>query len=174
LRLLSCRRGANRTESGLFDFGGTMEAVVLVGIQGAGKSTFFRDRFADTHVRISLDMLKTRHREALLLRACLGGKISFVVDNTNPTRADRARYLEPARAADFKIVGFYFQSKVSECLERNAGRDSRASVPEKGVLGTAARLELPSRTEGFDELYYVRIDEGAFVVEDWIDEVPRT
>ena len=40
-----------------------MEAVILIGIQGAGKSTFYKDRFFNTHVRINLDMLKTRHRE---------------------------------------------------------------------------------------------------------------
>src|SRR5271157_2197296 len=28
----------------------TMEAVVLIGIQGSGKSSFYKDRFADTHV----------------------------------------------------------------------------------------------------------------------------
>ena len=43
-----------------------MEAVILIGIQGSGKSTFYRERFFDTHVRINLDMLKTRQREKLL------------------------------------------------------------------------------------------------------------
>jgi hypothetical protein len=36
-----------------------MEAIILIGIQGAAKSTFYRDRFFDTHVRINLDMLKS-------------------------------------------------------------------------------------------------------------------
>ena len=48
-----------------------MEAVVLIGLQGAGKSTFYRDRFFATHVRINLDMLKTRHREWRLLQTYL-------------------------------------------------------------------------------------------------------
>jgi predicted kinase len=30
-----------------------MEAVILVGIQASGKSTFYAQRFFDTHVRIS-------------------------------------------------------------------------------------------------------------------------
>jgi predicted kinase len=46
-----------------------MEAVIFVGIQGTGKSTFYKERFFDTHVRINLDMLKTRHREKLLVQA---------------------------------------------------------------------------------------------------------
>jgi len=39
-----------------------MEAVILIGIQGSGKSTFYRDRFFNTHVRINLNILKRRSR----------------------------------------------------------------------------------------------------------------
>ena len=60
-----------------------MEAVLFIGIPASGKSAFFKERFFDTHVRINLDMLKTRRRESLILRACLEGKQSFVIDNTN-------------------------------------------------------------------------------------------
>ena len=48
-----------------------------------------------------LDMLRTRNREAILVRACIEARQRFVVDNTNPTQADRARYVVPARAAGF-------------------------------------------------------------------------
>jgi predicted kinase len=68
-----------------------MEAIILAGIQGAGKSTFSRDRYWDTHIRINYDMLRTRHREKLLIEACLEAKQSFVVDATNPLMADRER-----------------------------------------------------------------------------------
>jgi predicted kinase len=82
-----------------------VEAVIFVGLQGAGKSTFYRHRFFDTHLRISLDMLKTRHRERWLLRACVEARQPFVVDNTNPTRAERAVYIGAARQAGFRVVG---------------------------------------------------------------------
>jgi hypothetical protein len=39
-----------------------MEAIIFIGVQATGKSSYFRDRFFGTHVRISLDLLKTRHR----------------------------------------------------------------------------------------------------------------
>jgi len=65
------------------------EMILLIGLQGSGKSTFYREYFFATHVRINLDMLRTRHRETLLLDACLTGGIPFVVDNTNPTIAAR-------------------------------------------------------------------------------------
>jgi predicted kinase len=40
-----------------------MQAIIFMGIQACGKSTFYHHKFALTHVRINLDMLKTRHRE---------------------------------------------------------------------------------------------------------------
>jgi len=148
-----------------------MEAVVLVGIPASGKSTCFTSRFAGTHVRINLDMLRTRHREAELLATCLRIQQPFVVDNTNVTAAERSRYLRPAREAGFRTIGFYLASKLADCLPRNAAREGAARIPDAGVLGSAGRLELPSLAEGFDALHYVRMENGAFVVEDWRDEV---
>lgn len=82
-----------------------MEAVIFVGIQATGKSTFYVDRFFKTHVRINLDMLKTRHRERVLLDACLAAKQRFVVDNTNPTVADRSAYIQAAKKGRIRDRG---------------------------------------------------------------------
>ena len=55
-------------------------AIVFCGVQGSGKSTFFASRFAGTHVRLNRDMLGTRHREDVLLHACLAVRQPFVAD----------------------------------------------------------------------------------------------
>jgi hypothetical protein len=34
-------------------------------------------------------------------------------------------------------------------------------------MGVSRQLEMPSPEEGFDELYYVQIKDGAFAVEKW-------
>jgi predicted kinase len=144
-----------------------VEAVVFVGIQASGKSSFYRARFFDTHLRVNLDMLKTRHREQLLLRSCIEVKQPFVVDNTNPSIEERARYIELARSGGFRVVGYYFRSQPTEALVRNNQRTGKARIPEKGILGTYKRLYVPTVEEGFDELYHVHIDEkGIFVVEE--------
>lgn len=132
-----------------------MEAVIFCGIQASGKSTFYKERFADTHLRLNMDMLRTRYREALLLDAFLRAKQPFVVDNTNPTAAERARYIGPARAARFRVVGFFFEVLLEEALLRNAGRNGRERIPERGVRGTFKRFEVPHPEEGYDELYRV-------------------
>lgn len=143
-----------------------MEVIIFTGIQAAGKSCFFRARFFDTHVRINLDMLKTRHREKLLFEACLAAKQPVVVDNTNLTRADRANYIQAGQAHGFRVIGYYFRSVIAESLRRNTGREAEKQVPERGVLGAAGRLEIPDPGEGFDALFYVKLDDG-FVVEPW-------
>jgi predicted kinase len=149
-----------------------MELVLFIGIQAAGKSTFFRERFFNTHIRINLDMLKTRHREQLLVSGCITAKQPFVVDNTNPTAEERARYIAPAKAARFRVVGYYFASPLQDAIQRNAARSEAQRIPERGLLATHAKLELPKRSEGFDALCYVSIAEaGGFTVEEWKDEV---
>lgn len=151
-----------------------MQAVIFIGIQASGKSTFCRDRFFKTHIRINLDMLKTRHREKIILQACLKAKQPFVVDNTNPTREDRARYIGPAKEANFRLVGYYFESILEDCKRRNAQRTGKARIPIPGIAATYKKLILPSYAEGFDDLYSVKISkksDSAFIVEEWPDEI---
>ena len=148
-----------------------MEAVILCGVQGSGKSTFCRERLFHTHVRINMDMLQSRHRETLLLMACLNAKQAFVIDNTNPTTEERARYIAPSRAAGFRVVGYFFDTDIRDALVRNELRQGNQRVPERGLRGTFVRLQLPSRKEGFDALFRVRIgpQPNQFLVEEWRD-----
>ena len=149
-----------------------MEAVLFIGIQGSGKSSFYRERFFDTHVRINLDMLKTKNRQRVLLGACLEAGQPFVVDNTNVTAAARSYFIAPARAAGFRVVGYYFRADVKAALLRNSRREGTARVPDVALLGTYKRLQVPALEEGFDALHYVRAEgDGKFTVEAWQDEI---
>jgi predicted kinase len=143
-----------------------MEAVLFVGIQGSGKTTFYRQQFFDTHVRISLDMLKTRRREELLLAACLQAKQPFVIDNTNPLAADRARYIEPARAVGFRVIAYFFETSLRDAIRRNNQREGKQKIPVPGVAGTFRKIQAPTMKDGFQQIYTVRISaENTFVVE---------
>ncbi|BCS52705.1 ATP-binding protein [Geobacter sp. SVR] len=149
---------------------GTMTAILLIGIPASGKSTFYRQHFFDSHVRISLDMLKTRHREMLLVQACLAARQPFVVDDTNATRSVRARFIGPSREAGFQVIGYCLGFDVQEALERNRQRTGAARIPDAGIRAAAARKELPTSEEGFDRLWHVRMDGcGGFIIEKWRD-----
>jgi predicted kinase len=129
-----------------------MEAVILCGLQGAGKTTLYRDRYLETHVRVSLDLLRTRPREAAFLQTCLDTRMPFVVDNTNPTVAERARYVTPARAAGFRVVGVLVEVDAAVAAARNAARSR--TVPAAGLRDVARRFVTPAPEEGFDELLH--------------------
>lgn len=148
-----------------------MEAVVFCGIQATGKSTFFKEYFFTTHVRISLDLLNTRSREDKFLSACTTTFQKFVVDNTNLTRNDREKYIKLAKEHKYKIIGYYFSSSLTEALTRNNQRFGKAHIPEVGIKGAYNRLELPQKEEGFDELYFVYIGNDRFEIKEWKNEI---
>jgi predicted kinase len=153
-----------------------MEAVLLVGVQGSGKTTFYKERFFDTHVRVSRDMLGTRHRQRLLIAACLEARQPFVVDDTNAARARRAEHIAAAKAAGFRVLGFFFRTSLADALRRNRQRPADRVVPAAGVAGTYKRLEPPQWEEGFDGLCTVTTTpDGRFEVWDLPrgGEVPR-
>ena len=139
-----------------------MEAVVFCGVQASGKTTYYAERFLHTHARISMDLLRMRHREASFLAACLETQMRFVIDNTNPTRQERARYVQPALAARYRVVAYLFETDVEAALARNAVREGRQRIPDLGLLGTRKRLEPPSADEGFAAVYRVVLGTTGF------------
>ena len=141
--------------------------VLMMGIQGSGKSTFYQKFLADDFVRVNLDTLKTRHQERLLIADCIETGRSFVVDNTNPTKEDRQRYIPLAQSAGYKVVGYFMESKLQACIERNNQRTGTAIIPPTAIAATSNKLQIPSYAEGFDALYFVKNDGQIMTVEEW-------
>ena len=137
-----------------------MQLIIFTGVQASGKSTFYQQYFYKTHLRINLDMLNTRHRENVIFEACLASKTKMVIDNTNMTRIDRARYMQRAKDAEFEVISYYFETDLESTLLRNAKREGKANIPEKGVKMTFQRLQIPHQSEGFDELFKVKLIEN--------------
>jgi predicted kinase len=135
------------------------EVVILVGLPGAGKSTFVQQRFAE-HVHVSKDILRNHRqparRQAELIREALAGGRSLVVDNTNVSVEERAEAIAEARRHGAWVVGYYFDCEVRDCVARNAEREGKARIPKVGIFAAAKRLVRPARGEGFDELFTVR------------------
>lgn len=151
-----------------------MELIIFIGLQASGKSSFYRTRFEKTHEHISKDLLvnnKNRNRrQEQLIAAALRAENPVVVDNTNPTIEERQRLVALGREYGAKIIGYYFQSHIRVCLERNRQRTRKARVPDVALYATANRLAPPSYSEGFDKLYSVHIsDDFAFEVLSYTD-----
>ncbi|MFZ6746335.1 hypothetical protein ACO0LC_24150 [Undibacterium sp. JH2W] len=80
-----------------------MEAIFFIGLQASGKSSFYKEHFFNSHLRISNDLLKTKNRQARLLEFCFETSMPFVIDNTNPTREIRASYLEQIKVRQWPV-----------------------------------------------------------------------
>jgi len=143
-----------------------MEAVIFCGIQGSGKSTFYKSHFFKTHVRISLDLLKTRLRENIFLQTCFASQQPLVVDNTNASKKERHKYIAKAKAYRFAVKGYYFKTNVADALARNAKRTGKENIPVAGIITTYKKLEVPTCEEGFDKLYEVTIMNDDFVIQE--------
>jgi predicted kinase len=145
------------------------DLVVLAGLQGAGKSSFYRARFAATHAHVSKDLFrnardKSRRQRELVETAARAG-LPVVIDDTNPRREDRAVLVLLARTLGMRPVLYWFPPDVKASLARNAGREGKAQVPKVAIFATAKRLVAPEPGEGFEAVYEVRTaPEGAFLV----------
>jgi predicted kinase len=147
-----------------------MRAAVFIGIQASGKSSFYHKVMeGEGYVHVSMDLLHNRNKEEALIRECITAGKSFVVDNTNPTRQERERYFRILSGSGCPVDGYFFQSRVRDCVLRNALRE--APVTSRAIAATSNKLELPSLEEGFDKLYFVSMDgEGGFTIDEWRTE----
>lgn len=140
--------------------------MILVGLPGAGKSTFARSR-VPAHEYVSKDALRNasnkQARQDAALHAALGAGRDVVVDNTNVTPAERAAIAAIARSHGARVVVYYVEATPREAIARNEKREGRAKVPKVAIFTCAKRLVPPSLDEGFDELHTVRaLDGGGF------------
>ena len=142
------------------------EIIIMTGIQGSGKSTFCAAKYPE-YTRINLDTLRTRKKEKDALRLAISRKENIIIDNTNPTKADRMKYIEAGQASQYKIIGCFMQSVLQDCIERNNSRTGKEIIPAIAIANTSSKLEMPGFEEGFDELFFVKITAAGFTVSKW-------
>jgi predicted kinase len=137
----------------------TLECIILIGLPGAGKTTFYQERFAARHSHISKDLWPNASgrqvRQQKLIDELLAAGRSIVVDNTNPTATERAQIITAAKARDARVIGYFFNVSTRAAVARNANRTGRSKVPNVAIFTTAKRLQPPTLPEGFDELYRI-------------------
>jgi predicted kinase len=132
-----------------------MDLVILMGLQGSGKSTFRRLRFDATHLVVSKDQFRNnrrpQRRQMVLIEEALTAGRSVVVDNTNPRRLDRQPLLESGRLFGARNIGYILSSGLGASSRRNANRRGKARVPDVALWATASAFEHPSWSKGYDE-----------------------
>ena len=133
-----------------------LELIIFVGLQAAGKSTYYRDHLAATHVHVSKDLMtNARNRDAAqerMIDEALAAGRSVAVDNTNSTPDARAPLIAQGRRHGARVVAYYFETIVKDAVVRNRRREGKARVPDVAIFVTAKKLKPPTLDEGFDEV----------------------
>lgn len=119
------------------------QAVVFIGLQGSGKTTYFNAHFAATHEHVSRDVLGTAEREAAFLRECIRSGRSFVVDDTNATRVTRAPLIREAKTAGYDVFAYFSRFRpvppLVETITEETRNQSRCP-PSSGPQSTSSPL----------------------------------
>lgn len=143
--------------------------VLLVGLPASGKSTFYRERLATTHVHVSKDAMRKGSNRAKRQRRAIEAAYeegrSVALDNTNVSREERAASIEVAKAYGARVIVYRFAESVAACRDRNARREGAACVPLVAIYAAAKRYEEPTQEEGIDAIHVVRLEPEGFRIE---------
>lgn len=130
-----------------------MEAIILVGIPGAGKSTYYWNNFSDTHLRLNLDSLGRRNRENIILESCIKSSTKICIDNTNITIDKRKKYIQMFKQAKYEIIVYWWDPDIKKSLSNQLKRERK--VPEKAIIGFAKNFQEPLYSEGINKIIKV-------------------
>ena len=142
-----------------------MEIIIFCGIQASGKSTFYKETFFNSHIRISMDLLNTRNKETKFIDLAFQSQSKIVIDNTNPTKDERLKYILQAKMNKYKVICYYFISTLEDSIIRNENRIGKEKISEIGIKSTFKKLEKPNFQEGFDEIYNIELINNNFKIE---------
>lgn len=131
-----------------------MECIILIGIPASGKTTFYNDKFSDTHLRINLDTLGRRSREKAIFETAIKNKIKICIDNTNVTIKNRKKYIPLLKENNYKIIAIYFLPNLEQAIKWNKQR--KRTIPECAIKKYNIDIVAPSKNEGFDEIFIVQ------------------
>lgn len=134
------------------------EIVLMVGCPGSGKSHFVKNYLKD-YGYVNRDTLGSWQKCIAAMESHITQKISVVIDNTNPDRSARKRYIDIGTKYKVPIRCFVMTTTVEHAKHNNKFREltdpTHAKVTDVIIDTYMKNYEQPSLTEGFAEIVNV-------------------
>jgi aryl-alcohol dehydrogenase-like predicted oxidoreductase len=165
-------RGAARASSSRQKVDG--EVVLVMGLQGSGKSARVGPYLERGYLRLNRDELRCTLDEVTkrAAQALASGRTRLVLDNTSLTRAARAAIIDVASSAGVPVRGQWLEVPLHEAQVNVIWRmldahgrllgptelgkgDDNTRLPPVAQLRMLKTLEVPTLDEGFDALEVV-------------------
>ncbi|CAH1164190.1 unnamed protein product [Phaedon cochleariae] len=134
--------------------------ILMVGGPGSGKSYFCRTLLLPKgYIHINRDTLGSWQKCVKMLEDSLDKKKNCVVDNTNPDREARARFIEVAKRFKVMCRCFVMSTEYQHMKHNNKFREltdkSHVPVSEIIINSYKNKFEEPQISEGFQEIIKV-------------------
>ena len=147
---------------------------MLVGLMGSGKSTLAEKLFYEIGESMIISSDETRkylfgdvsfqgdnarvfEEMKIQTEKALADGINVIYDATNLSRKKRMALIKNLKFADKKIV-FYVATSFERCVKNDLGR--YRNVGEEVIKRAYKQLQIPIKSEGWDEVHFVYDKEG--------------
>ncbi len=156
-----------------------LDIILICGLYGSGKTDFAmkyflgkdRNRISRSEIRKSMYEMTNfgekwtpdrfsedtdalvKHIERKIVEHFSHQKKKILVINTYITKKSRQAIVDLARQTKKSIGAIFLNRPLEQCLERNG--KSALAVPQEIIYKLNSRIELPDKSEGFDEVMIV-------------------
>lgn len=136
------------------------EVILMVGSPGSGKSFFCKTHLIPKgYAHVNRDTLGSWQKCIRILVNHIQEKRSVVIDNTNPDRESRKRYIEVVKKHGVKCRCFLMDTSFKQAEHNNQFREltDKTHVPVTNIVLRSYRKQFqdPDLQEGFDEIVHV-------------------
>lgn len=137
-----------------------LEVIIMVGCPASGKS-FFCEKFLvpKGYVRVNRDKLGSWQKCVKVMEEALSEQKKVVIDNTNPNRESRKRYIEAAKKFNVRCRCFIMKVDSAHAKHNNRYREltnsSHIKISDIIINSYFKHFEDPTVDEGFTEIVEV-------------------
>lgn len=130
------------------------EMIIMVGIQGSGKTTFCRNYLIPHgYIHINRDQLGSWQKCVSLVEKAIASGKSVVIDNTNPDPESRAKYLDIAKQQKLPVRCFLMATTNEHAKHnlkfRTITDESQTVITDMIFNSFKKKYKKPTLSEGF-------------------------